>query len=129
LIVPIPYIEDIKSSTNVTNRWKELESRDDNIPWFPVIWSKAPGSITHVRGEDDTIQVAELPDQVRVVVEEEDDIYAGWNYWNIWNYWNCWANYWEEDICATETVEISETVETANRSETSDMYAPLLSYS
>ena len=27
---------------------------DDKRPWFPVIQSKAPESMTHVRGEDDT---------------------------------------------------------------------------
>lgn len=65
--VVIPCTEDVESSGNIIDRWKELESRDHNILWFPFIWSETPEFITHVRREGDARQ-----DQARVVVEEND---------------------------------------------------------
>jgi len=54
---------------------KKLESGDDNIPWFPIILSEALEYITHVC-DDDARQVVKLPVWARVVMEEEDNIWA-----------------------------------------------------
>ena len=81
----IPCTKNIKSSASVTDGWKELESRDNNIPLFPVIWSQALVSITYVQGKDEVKQVVDLPVWARVNMEE-DGTWAVWNCCNIWNY-------------------------------------------
>jgi len=97
LAAPIPCIWYIKPSASVTNGWKEFESRNDNILLFPVIWSEAPESITHVWEKESKIScgVTSLGQSTC----REDGIRAIWNCWNIWNYshcsniWNCWNNW------------------------------------
>jgi len=74
LTTHISYTGNIKSSANITDGWKELESRYDNMPWFPVIWSETPESITQVHREDNIRRAIELHVQATAIVGEEDDI-------------------------------------------------------
>jgi len=48
LVAPILCTEDVEPSVSVTDGWKELKSRDDNILLFSVIWAEAHESTTHV---------------------------------------------------------------------------------